>query len=812
MLLLGVLSPLAAQRMSGLLSPQRDSKTVQKQAARQPPGKALRRAPPLAALSPLAAEARVSVKSRLGLEPIGLHRSTRGATTGLHAAAWTQAPDGASLWRLELRSPDAAGIRVRFEGFAAGAGEVWVHDDGGQVAGPYSGRGPVGAAGAFWSDLLLGDSLIVEYSPAAGAPTTGEPPFQIASVSHLWKSPLDDSVAIGQAAPCQLDVSCDPSLEETTRAVARILFEDDGASFNCTGTLLNNRNEDFTPYFLTAAHCISDQAAAESVIAFWNFRTSICNGGAPRPTDSPRTAGAILVSTLGNFDDFRGDMTLLLLDAAPDGAFFSGWQGTAPVQFGESVFGIHHPQGSHMRLSRGRVVEDRVFRTSPEIYALVQELEGRTEPGSSGSALFNAPGVVVGALSFGPRVPRNETACSLEPYYGGYTHFSVFYPFVEQYLEGDVPPPTGPPPDPVFVPVGSLISSGARTDFVLPAVERPTLFRTDSYRLEVPPGARSLTVRAEALTSGADIDLYLRRNQPPTLTIGVIVADASAATASGIEEIRLTPADGLQPGTWYISLAAHTTDLEIQGRLLATVEGGSTASGPPRLRAVVSGATFAAGAVAPGQIVTLFGQGLGPAEGIQPGLNAQGRLPSTVSQTVVLFDEVPAPLFFVREDQINLQVPYEVAGRGSVRVLVTRAGALTPPLTIAVNEAAPGLFSAPDIGAVAIDERGALSTPLNPVRRGEIVVLYGTGEGLTNGANIAGAPALGAQLATPLLPVTVKVGDAEAEVLFAGAAPNFVGLLQLNVRIPLDAPSGPAIPVSLRVGEFDSVTATIAVE
>lgn len=750
------------------------------------------------------------MRAKAGSEPVGVHRSARSAMEGLSGAAWTAAPSGENLWSVELRSPDAQAMRVLFTGFDAGSGEVWVHDGGEQVVGPYSGRGPHDR-GRFWSDFIVGDSVIVEYVPATGSLALDSPPFEIASVSHLWKSPLDSSVAVDQAAPCQVDVSCDPALEQTSRAVAHLLFEDDGGSYNCTGTLLNNKNEDFAPYFLTAAHCISDQDAAESVIATWNYRTSVCNGSPPRTADSPRTVGATLVSTLGDFDDLRGDMTLLLLDDVPEGAYFSGWDAT-PVNILDSVFGVHHPQGSYMRLSRGLVVLDRIYRTSSDIYAVVRETEGRTEPGSSGSALFSAPGVVVGALSFGPQIPRNQTACTLDPYHGGYTHFSVFYPLVEQYLEGEAPPPTSSPTTPEPEPFGIPIEGNSTTNFTLPAVSTPTLFRTNSYRLTVPDGVNALTVRAESFTAGADLDLYLRKGVPSTVAIGVIISDASAATASGTEQITLSTGQGLSSGTWYISLAAFSTGIEIEGQLEVSFAGNPSAGVTPRLASLVGGATFAAGPVAPGKIVTLFGQGLGPAMGVQPSLNGLGLLPTSVSQTVVLFDEVPAPLFFVRADQLNVQVPYEVAGRGTVRVLVTRAGALSNLLTVAVEDAAPELFTLSGGGVVAVREDGSIVSTANPADRGEVVTLYGSGEGLTSGGNISGRPASSVSTVEPLAVVAVTIGDSEAETLFAGSAPGFVGLLQLNVRIPLDAPSGAAIPVRLRVGEAESLASSIAIE
>ncbi|MBI1356983.1 MAG: hypothetical protein GC160_21805 [Acidobacteria bacterium] len=812
--LAAVIAPFSwGQRLAGLEYKAPATAVPQRLAQPSPPGMRLA-PPPLAALEPLSDAEVAGIEPRVGVEPIGVHRDLTRAMTGLASAAWTQASDGSALWRLELRSPGAAALRVRLEGFSVGAGRVWIYDGEGQVLGPYSGSGPNGSNGMFWSDLLFGESAIVEYSPADGV-ARREPPFRVSSVAHLWQTPVpqDGSVAVDQAAPCQVDVTCSPELEPTTRAVARILFEEGDASYNCTGTLLNNRNEDFTPYFLTAAHCIRDQDVASTLIAFWNYKTSTCNGAEPRLADTARTAGSTLVATLGNFDDNGGDMTLLLLSDIPSSAYFAGWDAD-PVAIGADTITVHHPQASYMRVTTGTVVTDRIYNTSPDIYALVRETKGRTEPGSSGSALLSAPGVVRGALSFGPQIPRFRTACDVNPYYGGYTHFSAFYPMVQQYLEGDAPPPTetpAPDPTPEPEPSGLVLSPGGAIDFTLPAVNNPTLFRTDSYRIDVPDNATSLTVRAEALTPNADIDLYLRYGQAASVVIGVIIADASSASASGTEEITWTTADGLRGGAWYASLASYSTGLAIQGRIQATIEVGA-GTGNPQISAVVHGATFSPGAIAPGEIVTLFGQGLGPPDGVQAALNTQGRLPSAVTDTVVLFDELPAPIFFVQSNQINAQVPYEVAGRGSVRVAVTRNGVLTNLVTVPVDDAAPGLFQLGAGRAVALNADGTLNGPDNPARRGDVVLLYGTGEGTTDGANVDGQPAATAPLARPVLPASVRIGGADADLLFAGSAPGFVGLLQVNARISLSSASGSAVPVTLRVGQTDSLSATIAVE
>ena len=244
---------------------------------------------------------------------------------------------------------------------------------------------------------------------------------------------------------CHLDVTCYPEWSSSAAGVALIVIETSEGSSSCSGTLLNNSREDFTPYFLTAAHCVATEEEARSVIAFWHYQTQTCNGELPDFLSVPRTMGANLLSTLGGGTiEGRahpdGDMTLLRLEGdLPDGVMFQGWD-AAPQPFGRQVTGIHHPGsddwGFFKRISFGQIIPDPRFGTSADVHAIVSwpPGQGYTEGGSSGSALFSSPGTVVGALSFGKGAPDN--ACRIgSPLLDGYTHFSVVYPHIVQFVD-----------------------------------------------------------------------------------------------------------------------------------------------------------------------------------------------------------------------------------------------------------------------------------------------------------------------------------------------------------------------------------------
>ena len=229
--------------------------------------------------------------------------------------------------------------------------------------------------------------------------------------------------------------------------------------------------------------------------------------------------------------------------------------------------------------------------------------------------------------------------------------------------------------------------------------------------------------------------------------------------------------------------------------------------------AVFNAASLRSGSVAPGEIIFILGSELGPAEGAVGGLGAAGQLLTGIAGTEVLFDGAAAPLFFVREDKVTAQVPYDIGGRISTRVQIVRQGDEIDATVLPVTDAVPGLFTMTGGGGqiLAALPDGSLNSRENPVAPGGILVMYATGEGQTDPPGDAGILA-GAPLATPVLPVSLKIGGQEAEILYAGSAPGFAGLTQINARVPEDAPTGADVPIVLCVGDSTSQDdATVAI-
>ena len=223
--------------------------------------------------------------------------------------------------------------------------------------------------------------------------------------------------------------------------------------------------------------------------------------------------------------------------------------------------------------------------------------------------------------------------------------------------------------------------------------------------------------------------------------------------------------------------------------------------------AVANAASYLSGPVAPGEMVAIFGIGIGPVNGAGGALDASGSLVTELGQTKVLFDGAAAPLFYVQDSQVNAQAPYEIAAKSTVDVEVFFKGVSRGKVTVPVASSAPGLFTviAGTGQVIAINRDGKLNSPVDPAARGSVVTLYATGEGLTNPVSQDGKLAT-APYPKPVLGVTLTAGGYPADILFAGEAPGFAGLMQINARLPGVSALTGSVPLVLRVGTASSQT------
>ena len=310
--------------------------------------------------------------------------------------------------------------RIQFRDFSLPAGArvfVYPATNPDQFFGPYEGKGPWND-GLFWTPAMAGDQIIIEYTTPAGI-SDRETPFKISQVAHIYKNVTSND----PAGACNVDVPAEWAT--VAKSVGMLEFVTGGFIGTCTGTLLSDSNPNIDNYVLTANHCISNQTEAQSVTVYWNYNT----GDTP-PGGTPTTNGSNLMVT-GTASDFT---LLRLTGTLPAGLFFSGWDAT-PVSSGTSVTGIHHPNGSHKRISFGATNANcpNGLPGPCQNFTGVTWSQGTTEPGSSGSGLWegsSANPVLVGTLTGGGASCDTPTQSD---YYG---RFSVTYPSVASFLEG----------------------------------------------------------------------------------------------------------------------------------------------------------------------------------------------------------------------------------------------------------------------------------------------------------------------------------------------------------------------------------------
>lgn len=227
----------------------------------------------------------------------------------------------------------------------------------------------------------------------------------------------------------------------------------------------------------------------------------------------------------------------------------------------------------------------------------------------------------------------------------------------------------------------------------------------------------------------------------------------------------------------------------------------------PAITAITNAASFAPGAVAPGEFITIFGSAAGPLIGVRfPGLNAQGMIDTTLAGTQVFFDEIPAPIIYSSAGQVSAIVPFGIAGRASTSVVVQYLGAASTPIPLRVVDAIPGIFMLDASGQGAIlNQNGSVNSAQNPAAAGSIVSIYATGAGQTTPPEVEGQIVNTTPFPKPVLPVTASIGGADAPVSYAGAAPGLpTGLLQVNARVPNVPSMGKPLSVTITVGTQQS--------
>lgn len=379
-----------------------------------------------------------------------------------NAGTWVELPNGGNLWRLNIKSDEALSLNLVMDKFfmPEGAHMHIYSEDKSQVIGAYTSRNN-NEERVFGTELILGESMIIEYFEPKEVAGQGE--LNIEYVAHGYRSLslyaenlVEDYIeerGYDDAGACNIDAMCTnfasptSSWSDQINSVAMIVSGGNGV---CTGTLVNNTCENGTPYFLTADHCLGGGNAPSTLT--WAFRFNWqrpssgsldCPAGSgtnPGSTYDQTAYGATIRANSGNSDFALLEITnMTLTDAQSYGAVYAGWDNSDNAV--NSAIGIHHPSGD---IKKKCLENNALIKTTwggAACWQVANWDEGVTEPGSSGSGLFDMNGRLIGQLYGGSAACSGTNDNNAPDYYG---RFATSWDAVsgnnnslENWLDGD---------------------------------------------------------------------------------------------------------------------------------------------------------------------------------------------------------------------------------------------------------------------------------------------------------------------------------------------------------------------------------------
>ncbi|MBI4478729.1 MAG: hypothetical protein HY651_01790 [Acidobacteria bacterium] len=221
-------------------------------------------------------------------------------------------------------------------------------------------------------------------------------------------------------------------------------------------------------------------------------------------------------------------------------------------------------------------------------------------------------------------------------------------------------------------------------------------------------------------------------------------------------------------------------------------------------------APFGGTAPAAGSIVSLLGTGLACSVRFASSL----PLPTILGDVAVQLNGVSAPLFFVAPEQIIVQIPWELAGQAQASATITSRSRSSSPLALNLAAAAPMIFSTNSQGTgqgVITNQDSSPNSASHPAARGSVIHIFATGLGAVDPPVAAGQPSPSNPPASTTIAVQAQIGAQPVTVQFAGLAPSYVGLYQVDVVVPLGATPGAAVPLVLSQDGVLSNTVTLAI-
>lgn len=337
-----------------------------------------------------------------------------------NSGSWTELENGDGIWRLALLSEGAKSLNFVFDSYQVPeGGRIFVYtEDKTQLLGSFTNEN-ASKNMSLGVGLVFSEKAIIEYHEPAEV--RGEGYLHINNVTHGYRDILVDveteaKGAFGNSDACNINVNCPEGIpfDFQKRSVALIVVGNSGI---CSGALVNNTQQDGTPFFLTANHCLPGNTNnTQNWVFYFNHETAGCSGN-NGPTNQSISGGSLLSSNA------ESDFALLELNNVPPSSYnvcYSGWDATDSQSSVSSAYGIHHPSGDVKKIC---FEEDAPYHENlgsfvNQVWYVDQWELGVTEPGSSGSPLFNQNGLIIGKLSGGQAACNGEVNNGSFDYYG----------------------------------------------------------------------------------------------------------------------------------------------------------------------------------------------------------------------------------------------------------------------------------------------------------------------------------------------------------------------------------------------------------
>ncbi|MFT4942965.1 MAG: lysyl endopeptidase [Flavobacteriales bacterium] len=343
---------------------------------------------------------------------------------GFEDGQWVTLDNGDRIWRLAIESKDALSLNFIFDEFSIpeGSSVYLYNEDRSDLLGAYTSTQNQDS-GILGTWIVKGEKVWIEYFEPANV--LGQGQLHIAKATHGYRNADTFQAAKGlnDSGNCNLDVDCSigddwaDNKNHNKRSVGILLS---GGSGFCTGALINNTNNDGTPFFLTANHCYSNPNA-------WSFRfgwispNPVCAANT-NSTNGPTTqtiSGATLRARSTNADFCLVEINSAL--PAEWNRVYAGWD-RSDIEPPFTV-GIHHPSGDIMKVCRDDDSPSKEVNAGAQTWEILggsgQGWElGVTEPGSSGSPLFDDEGRIIGQLYGGAAACSGTNDNNALDYYG----------------------------------------------------------------------------------------------------------------------------------------------------------------------------------------------------------------------------------------------------------------------------------------------------------------------------------------------------------------------------------------------------------